>query len=432
MGRKITAAAVALAAGALLVASAAPAGACGGLVGENGTIELVRTTTLAAYSDGVERYVTAFEFTGEGEEVGSIVPLPDVPTEVDRGPATGRCSAWPRRWRRRRGPARRRRRSPPTGPARRRGHPRDRDRRPRHHRAQRRRRRGRRVGASRTASSSPPTRPRCSTSTPSAARCSWPPASTPSGPHELGPGRGRQHADHGHHPDRRPVGAACASSASASTATAVEADVFLLTDDEPELLAGGTGLTLERSEPANDLLLDDLRSDVGMEWVPERHVALVPDARRPGRRARLRPGRLRPPRASRPRWSTPAWPSPRPSPCCRDRPRPWRCGPWPPALRPAPRPGRAGAVAAGTGGRRGRRAAARDRPRPSAGRLRAPVRPPSPPATGPARRRPAAAPSAGCWRRLARPWPWSSPAPATGWPRPGGRARAAPPWGPAT
>ena len=63
----------------------AAADACGGLIGENGTIELVRTTTLAAYSDGVERYVTAFEFTGEGESVGSIVPLPDVPTSVERG-----------------------------------------------------------------------------------------------------------------------------------------------------------------------------------------------------------------------------------------------------------------------------------------------------------------------------------------------------------
>ena len=49
----------------------------------------------------------------------------------------------------------------------------------------------------------------------------------------------------------------------------VEADVFLLTDDEPDLLAGGPGLALERSEPANESLLDDLRSDVGMEWVPE-------------------------------------------------------------------------------------------------------------------------------------------------------------------
>ncbi len=70
---------------AITFAAAAPALACGGLVGENGTIQLTRTATLAAYHDGVERYVTSFEFTGEGEEVGSIVPLPDVPTKVERG-----------------------------------------------------------------------------------------------------------------------------------------------------------------------------------------------------------------------------------------------------------------------------------------------------------------------------------------------------------
>src|SRR4051812_7176983 len=63
---------------------AAPAVACGGLVGANGTIQLTRTTTLAAYHDGVERYVTSFEFSGQGKEVGSIVPLPDVPTKVER------------------------------------------------------------------------------------------------------------------------------------------------------------------------------------------------------------------------------------------------------------------------------------------------------------------------------------------------------------
>lgn len=79
--RVMVAAALAL---PVVVWAAAPAGACGGLVGENGTIELVKTTTLAAYTDGVERYVTAFEFTGEGESVGSLVPLPDVPTEVTR------------------------------------------------------------------------------------------------------------------------------------------------------------------------------------------------------------------------------------------------------------------------------------------------------------------------------------------------------------
>ena len=69
---------------AVLLLAPGTALACGGLVGENGTITLGKTTTLAAYSDGVERYVTAFEFSGEGESVGSIIPLPDVPTKVER------------------------------------------------------------------------------------------------------------------------------------------------------------------------------------------------------------------------------------------------------------------------------------------------------------------------------------------------------------
>jgi hypothetical protein len=49
----------------------------------------------------------------------------------------------------------------------------------------------------------------------------------------------------------------------------VQADVFLLTDEKPELLAG-PGLALERSEQASEFLLDDLRSDTNMGWVPER------------------------------------------------------------------------------------------------------------------------------------------------------------------
>ena len=66
-----------------------PAGsafACGGLVTANGTVSLTRTTTLAAYHDGIEHYVTAFEFAGaDATEVGSIVPLPGVPTRVIKG-----------------------------------------------------------------------------------------------------------------------------------------------------------------------------------------------------------------------------------------------------------------------------------------------------------------------------------------------------------
>jgi hypothetical protein len=59
--------------------------ACGGLVSPNGTIELVRTTTMAAYLDGVEHYVTGFEFVGAGAEFGSIIPLPGVPEKVIKG-----------------------------------------------------------------------------------------------------------------------------------------------------------------------------------------------------------------------------------------------------------------------------------------------------------------------------------------------------------
>ena len=66
-------------------AAAGPALACGGLVGRNGAVNLVKTTTLAAYADGVEHYVTAFKFAGAGGEFGSIVPLPDVPSDVERG-----------------------------------------------------------------------------------------------------------------------------------------------------------------------------------------------------------------------------------------------------------------------------------------------------------------------------------------------------------
>jgi Uncharacterized protein conserved in bacteria (DUF2330) len=69
----------------VLVLGAGPALACGGLVSPNGTIALVRTTTLAAYHDGIEHYVTGFEFVGGGAEFGSIVPLPGIPTRVIRG-----------------------------------------------------------------------------------------------------------------------------------------------------------------------------------------------------------------------------------------------------------------------------------------------------------------------------------------------------------
>ena len=65
--------------------AATPALACGGLIGPNGAVNLLRTTTFAGYHDGTEHYVTAFQFAGGGGEFGSITPLPGVPTSVEKG-----------------------------------------------------------------------------------------------------------------------------------------------------------------------------------------------------------------------------------------------------------------------------------------------------------------------------------------------------------
>ncbi len=70
---------------AALLASTAPALACAGLIGPNGAVNLLRTSTFAGYHDGVEHYVTAFQFAGGSGQFGSLVPLPGVPTEIIRG-----------------------------------------------------------------------------------------------------------------------------------------------------------------------------------------------------------------------------------------------------------------------------------------------------------------------------------------------------------
>jgi hypothetical protein len=55
----------------------------------------------------------------------------------------------------------------------------------------------------------------------------------------------------------------------------VEADVYLLTDTKPAMLpdpgafGADEGLVLDHSAAASDTLLADLRADAGMEWVPE-------------------------------------------------------------------------------------------------------------------------------------------------------------------
>jgi hypothetical protein len=256
----------ALVAAGTVVLHAAPAGACGGLVGENGTIQLTKTTTLAAYHDGVERYVTSFEFTGEGEEVGSIVPLPDVPSEVVRG------GDW--------------------------------------------------TLQRLTQEVAPPARATEDAAAGGGVALSAAEVLLETTIDALditvlrggGDEVGRWAAEHGFlltpdapevldfYAERSPIFMAARFDARRAAelgqqagdgtpimvtiptdqpwvplrilglgldgARPVQADVFLLTGDEPELLAGGPGLRLERSERASTPLLDDLRSDVGMEWVP--------------------------------------------------------------------------------------------------------------------------------------------------------------------
>lgn len=69
----------------VLILTAAPTLACGGLIGPNGAVNLLRTTTFAGYHAGVEHYVTSFEFAGGGGAFGSITPLPGIPSSVERG-----------------------------------------------------------------------------------------------------------------------------------------------------------------------------------------------------------------------------------------------------------------------------------------------------------------------------------------------------------
>ena len=74
-------------AAAFVVALPASAFACGGLIGPRGAVNLTRTTTLAAHHDGIEHYITAFNYAGGGGAFGSIVPLPGMPLKVEKGGA---------------------------------------------------------------------------------------------------------------------------------------------------------------------------------------------------------------------------------------------------------------------------------------------------------------------------------------------------------
>ena len=212
-----------------LLLTAGPALACGGLIGPNGAVNLLRTTTFAGYHDGVEHYVTSFQFAGGGGAFGSITPLPAVPTSVEKGgdwtlqrliretnplPAAPSFSADAARG------LGARRRGAHEGP----------DRRPRHHRPARRRRRHRHVGEATTASGSRPTRRRSSTSTPSAARSSSPPPSTPTLPRSAASRSATGPPVHITIPTDNPWVPLRILALGKTGSERIEADVFLLTD----------------------------------------------------------------------------------------------------------------------------------------------------------------------------------------------------------
>ena len=256
-----------VAAAAALVVTASPAGACGGLVGENGTIQLTRTSTLAAFHDGVERYVTSFEFTGEGEEVGSIIPLPDVPTEVVRG------GDWTlQRLTQEVAPPRDEFLAATSAAADSAG------------RAEVilettvdalditvLRGGGEEVGrwATENGFLLTPDAPEVLDFYASRSQVFMAARFDASRAAELGQSAGDGTPIMLTIPTDQPWVPLRILSLGLEESRFVEADVFLLTDEEPDLLAGGPGLSLERSEAASTSLLDDLRSDVGMEWVPE-------------------------------------------------------------------------------------------------------------------------------------------------------------------
>ncbi|MEO8457884.1 MAG: DUF2330 domain-containing protein [Chloroflexota bacterium] len=68
-----------------VVAAPGVANACAGLIGSNGSVQLGTTTTLAGYDDGQEQYVTSFEFQGGGGQFGALIPLPGIPSNIERG-----------------------------------------------------------------------------------------------------------------------------------------------------------------------------------------------------------------------------------------------------------------------------------------------------------------------------------------------------------
>lgn len=248
-----------------LLITAPAAWACGFLVSANGAVQLGRTTTFVAWENGIEHYITNFTFEGPAESFGSIIPLPAEPTEVKR------AGDWTLQ--------RLQLEVAPPPPF---------------------------VGLVQRATLSADVevlfRTRIDSLDVVVLR---------GGGHEvlawvnengfaLPPGPETEHLleFYGSRspyflaarfdpeaaaqddfvsgdgipvqitvPTERPWVPLHILHGAVPDSEIIEADVFLLTPDRPDLLFG-EGLTIERSERAGDLLLNDLRSDVNMEWIP--------------------------------------------------------------------------------------------------------------------------------------------------------------------
>jgi hypothetical protein len=70
---------------ALLLVGAGSALACGGLVAPGHAEVLRKATTLSAWHAGYEHYVTGFRFAGDANGFGYIIPLPGVPVSIEKG-----------------------------------------------------------------------------------------------------------------------------------------------------------------------------------------------------------------------------------------------------------------------------------------------------------------------------------------------------------
>src|SRR5437899_7345243 len=61
--------------------------ACGGLIAPDGDVRLARASTLIAWHDGIEHYLTSFSYQGAEKNLGWIVPLPTEPQKIEAGGA---------------------------------------------------------------------------------------------------------------------------------------------------------------------------------------------------------------------------------------------------------------------------------------------------------------------------------------------------------